>query len=112
MKNEKIINEIAEIIHSGCDGTYCRDCKFFTKELKESGKCIAMFTAERLYNADCQTAIQGEWIYHESVVTDDGLISGYSCSLCDAFVYEDEFNTDEFHKKYCGNCGAKMENGG
>lgn len=52
---------------------------------------------------------QGEWIYHECVSSYDGTISGYSCSNCSAFVDEDIFDTNEFHKTFCGNCGARMK---
>ena len=51
----------------------------------------------------------GEWIYHECVSSYDGCKSGYSCSVCNAFVDEQIFDTDEFHKVFCGNCGAKMD---
>jgi hypothetical protein len=60
----------------------------------EISGAIAIDLTEKGYRKE----IQGKWIYHESIITNDGWISGYSCSLCDAFVYEDEFNTDEFHK--------------
>ena len=56
-----------------------------------------------------ELAPQGKWIYHECVSSHDGTKSGYSCSLCSAFVDEDIFDSDEFHKAFCGNCGAKME---
>lgn len=51
---------------------------------------------------------KGEWIYHECVSSYDGAISGYSCSQCCAFVNEDIFDMDEFHKDFCGGCGADM----
>lgn len=51
---------------------------------------------------------QGEWVYHECVSSHDGTTSGYSCSNCCGFVDEDVFDTDEFHKAFCGNCGARM----
>lgn len=50
-----------------------------------------------------------EWKYHECVSSYDGCKSGYSCSVCNAFVDEEMFDTDEFHKAFCGNCGAKMD---
>ena len=52
---------------------------------------------------------RGRWVYHECVSSYDGIISGYSCSECNAFVNEEVFDADEFHKDFCGNCGAKME---
>lgn len=51
----------------------------------------------------------GEWIYHEMVSSYDGLLSGYSCSECSGFVDEEIFDSDEFHKSFCGCCGAKMD---
>ena len=54
---------------------------------------------------------EGEWIYHGCVSSYDGTKSGYSCSKCSAFVDEEVFDTDGFHKKHCGNCGAKMKGG-
>ncbi|MBQ8005517.1 MAG: hypothetical protein IJ303_04315 [Clostridia bacterium] len=59
--------------------------------------------------ADVVLIRHGKWIYHECVSTYDGCKSGYSCSACNAFVDEDVFDTDEFHKAFCGNCGAKMD---
>ena len=59
--------------------------------------------------ADFAEVKHGEWIYHECVSSYEGTISGYSCSICSAFVDEDAFEADTFHKKYCGNCGAKMK---
>lgn len=51
----------------------------------------------------------GQWIYHEFVSSYDGAKSGYSCPCCNAFVDENIFCMDEFHKGYCGNCGAKLK---
>lgn len=53
----------------------------------------------------------GEWIYHECVSSYDGAISGYSCSVCSAFTNGEVFESDEFHKDFCGHCGAKMDGG-
>ena len=58
---------------------------------------------------DAVEVVHGEWIYHECVSSHDGAISGYSCSKCNAFVNEDIFDMDEFHKDFCGHCGAKMD---
>ena len=52
---------------------------------------------------------RGRWKYHECVSSCDGAISCYSCSRCCAFVDEEVFDMDEFHKDFCGNCGAKMD---
>ena len=48
------------------------------------------------------------WVYHECVSSYDGCKSGYACSNCGAFVDENIFDMDEFHKKFCGNCGEMM----
>lgn len=58
--------------------------------------------------ADVVERVRGEWIYHECVSSYDGTISGYSCSACNAFVNEEIFDSDEFHKEFCGNCGSDM----
>jgi hypothetical protein len=52
---------------------------------------------------------RGEWKYYECVSSYDGTISGYACSVCNAFVEDEDFEAEEFHKKFCGNCGAKMD---
>lgn len=59
--------------------------------------------------ADVAEVKNGKWIYHECVSSYDGAISGYSCSECFAFVDEDLFDSDEFHKDFCGHCGARMD---
>lgn len=59
--------------------------------------------------ADVVEVKHEKWLYHECVSSNDGAISGYSCSHCGAFVDEEEFESEEFHKKFCGNCGAKMD---
>ena len=59
--------------------------------------------------ADVAEVKHGRWIYHERVLSHDGIISGYSCSVCEAFVHEETFDKDTFYKKYCGNCGARMD---
>ena len=50
-----------------------------------------------------------EWIYYDCVSSYDGPVSGYACSVCNSFVEDDCFEAEDFHKKYCGNCGAKMK---
>ena len=59
--------------------------------------------------ADVVEVKHGEWIYHECVSSYDGAISGYSCSECCSFVDEEIFDSDVFHKDFCGHCGAKMD---
>ena len=61
---------------------------------------------------DAVEVVHGRWIYHECVSSFDGLISGYSCSECNSFVDEEIFDMDEFHKDFCGHCGAKMDGDG
>ena len=58
---------------------------------------------------DAVEVVHGRWIYHECVSSHDGAISGYSCSECHGFVNEEMFDMDEFHKDFCGHCGAKMD---
>ena len=95
---EKMIEEIKNVlVHT------CRRIRTFNEDWMQDRY------AEALYKAGYRKQVQGEWIYHEAVITDDGLISGYSCSVCNALVNENVFDTDEFHKNYCGNCGAKMK---
>jgi hypothetical protein len=67
--------------------------------------------ARTLYEAGYRKQSEGEWIYHECVSSYDGAISGYSCSECCIFVDEEMFDSDEFHKSFCGNCGAHMKGG-
>ena len=62
-----------------------------------------------LPSADVVEVRHGEWIYHECVSSYDGLKSGYACSVCNSFVEDEYFEAEEFHKKFCGNCGAKMD---
>lgn len=64
---------------------------------------------EKLPSADVAEVKHGEWIYHECVSSYDGAISGYSCSVCSAFVNEEVFESYEVHKDFCGHCGAKMD---
>lgn len=94
------IEKMADVIQSYCDYCPVKD--------KEQETCL-LCKMEHLYNHDYRKQEQGEWIYHEAVITDEGFISGYSCSLCNAFVYEEDFHQDTFHKKFCGNCGAQMK---
>lgn len=62
--------------------------------------------------ADVVEVRHGEWIYHDFVSSGDGIKSGYSCSECRGFVDEEIFDTDEFHKSFCGCCGARMDGKG
>lgn len=69
----------------------------------------ALTVIDNAPTADVVEVRHGEWVYHECVSSYDGCKSGYSCSVCSAFVDEEAFDTDEFHKAFCGNCGAKMD---
>ena len=62
--------------------------------------------------ADVAEVKHRKWIYHECVLSYDGTTSGHSCSVCGAFVREETFDDDTFYKKYCGNCGARMDGEG
>lgn len=84
--------------------------------LEEAKKRAKAFSSVLIYEAikeapavDVEEVKYGEWLYFECVASHDGAISGYGCSVCSAFVDENVFDTDEFHKKRCGNCGAKMD---
>lgn len=59
--------------------------------------------------ADVEKVKHGEWVYHECVASHDGTISIYACSECKGAVDEETFCSDEFHKAFCGCCGAKMD---
>lgn len=76
------------------------------------GMDISSAEVKELPTADVVDVRHGEWIYHECVSSHDGAISGFSCSQCSAFVYEDIFDMDEFNKGFCGACGAKMDGKG
>lgn len=58
---------------------------------------------------DVSKVVHGEWIYHDCVSSYDGIISGYSCSECCSFIDEEIFDSDVFHRDFCGHCGAKMD---
>ena len=96
---ENQIEEMAKIIADNFDGYDGKKYEPYDFE----------WCAYMLHEKGYLKVEQGEWVYHESIVTDDGLISGYSCSVCNALVNEEIFDTDEFHKNYCGNCGSKMK---
>ncbi len=61
--------------------------------------------------ADVEKVRHGEWIYHECVSSNEGAISGYSCSRCCYFVDEEIFDRCEYSTEYCGHCGARMDGG-
>ncbi|MBR3806692.1 MAG: hypothetical protein IKJ13_07690 [Clostridia bacterium] len=85
-----------------------RDCNSKAPVIKTTYQDV-LNRLEAMPAADVAPVRSGEWVYHECVSTHDGCKSGYSCSVCDAFVKEEVFDTDEFHKAFCGNCGAKIK---
>lgn len=101
-----------EVMEKGERTMTCKDCIHFDVCDYHITELTPMTVAECQHfksKADYVEVKRGEWIYHECVSSYDGAISGYSCSLCNAFVNEDLFESDEFHKDFCGHCGAKMD---
>lgn len=82
-------------------------------EYKEKAKTLTEFRAQRKAViqrlGELEDRDEGEWIYHECVSSYDGLLSGYSCSCCGTFIYDEVFEDTSFPNKYCPNCGAKMK---
>lgn len=104
MCKENNIEKFAGVIGQAIDhNSFLGDDRM--EEINMQG--IAKELIEKGYNRQ----IEGEWIYHECVSSYNGAKSGYSCSCCSAFVDENIFDMDEFHKGYCGNCGAKLKDG-
>ncbi len=104
MKRQKWIDEFAGIVGQAIDHN-----SFLGDERMETINMQGI--AEELIKKGYCKQNQGEWIYHECVSSYDGVISGYSCSVCSAFVNEEVFECDEFHKGFCGHCGASMKGG-
>lgn len=69
--------------------------------VKENGEFIPLLPKQS----------EGEWLYHECVCSGDGLESGYSCSCCGAFIYDEVFEDTSFPNNFCPNCGSKMKGG-
>ena len=95
---------------------YERACVGCTRHGEFPGECYHDEPCEKLIFAftvaepvDAVEVVHGRWVYHECVSSHDGAISGYSCSECNGFVNEEVFDMDEFHKDFCGHCGAKMD---
>lgn len=70
---------------------------------------VAVKDLDEAPTIEAEPVRHGRWVYHECVSSHDGAISGYSCSKCNAFVDEEIFDMDEFHKDFCGHCGARMD---
>ena len=66
----------------------------------ESEQAVVRNFLAKLPKVDAVEVVHGRWIYHECVSSHDGAISGYSCSECNAFVNEEIFDMDEFHKDF------------
>ena len=104
IEREALLEEIQEELDFESTMYTEEQNKYITIGLK-----IAQNDIKRRPAADVVPVSHGEWVYHECVSTHDGCKSGYSCSVCNAFVNEEVFDTDEFHKAFCGNCGAKIK---
>lgn len=90
----------------------CKECIHYKACKFTYIEAFGSFNEEQFGQTGCaefEEAKRGEWIYHECVSSHEGAISGYSCSACSIFVDEDVFDTDSFHKEFCGHCGAKMD---
>lgn len=82
---------------------------FDEKEIYTNGTAlIPIFRVKQWLEHLTNIVKHGEWIYHECVSSYDGAKSGYSCSVCSAFVNDEVFESDGFHKDFCGHCGADM----
>ena len=115
MANEKRLIDAYALIED-IEKRYCEPCKAEGKDYCEVA-CRACWVDDMILEidpaptVDAVEVVHGRWIYNECVSSYDGAISGYSCSKCNAFVNEEVFDNDEFHKDFCGNCGAKMDGG-
>lgn len=89
------------------------DCRKEYSAIGNVDGACAMLIAKNVLSkqptADVVEVRHGRWLYHECVSSYEGCKNGYSCSVCNAFVDEEVFDTDEFHKVFCGECGAKMD---
>jgi hypothetical protein len=120
-EKEKIKADYADILH-GMNSTGAIPYDVYSDlfddgmelfdRMYEQGKADAIEMAlKEAPTIEAEPVRHGRWVYHECVSSHDGAISGYSCSECNAFVDEEIFDMDEFHKDFCGHCGAKMDGG-
>lgn len=65
--------------------------------------------AKAFYEAGYRKQSEGEWIYHDCVHSFDGLMSGYACSCCSTFIFDDIYEDTSYPKNFCPGCGAKMK---
>lgn len=101
--------EYIESICRRCFHSYV--CEQFNEHRDSNNEKCHFFNDHFVPAADVAPVVHGRWIYHECVSSYDGTVSVYSCSECNAVVDEEIFDMDEFHKKFCGNCGARMDGG-
>lgn len=64
-----------------------------------------------LPRADVVEVRHGEWkeVRERCFNLDFLVLMGYKCSVCGAFVETGLYRDKAFNKKFCGNCGAKMD---
>lgn len=105
IEREKLLEKLHEV--GGCGAAPDTWADGYDKAIDLAYDIVQMTPA-----ADVAEVKRGKWIYHECVSSYDGTISGHSCSVCRAFVDEETFDNDTFYKKYCGNCGARMDGEG
>ena len=70
---------------------------------------IIKYINENAIEKDLEEIKYGKWVYYDCVSSYDGAKSVFACSVCHGAVDEEIFDSEEFHKKWCGNCGAKMD---
>lgn len=87
------------IIYKGCAGMYCMDCPG-----RGYDHCGDYNKVVKLYDAGWRKQVEAKWIPVEKLVPDWGanIIHHYECSNCQTLEYTND-------RKYCSNCGAKME---
>ena len=87
------------ILYKGCARMDCMDCPG-----REYDHCGDYNKAVKLYDAGWRKQVEAKWIPVEKLVPDWGanIIHHYECSNCKILEYTND-------RKYCSNCGAKME---
>lgn len=87
------------ILSKGCAGMDCLDCPG-----REYNHCGDYNKAVKLYDAGWRKQVEAKWIPVKKLVPDWGanIIHHYECSNCQTLEYTND-------RKYCSNCGAKME---
>lgn len=66
---------------------------------------------ENVPTADVVEVRHGRWeeVSEPCFNLDFPVLMGYKCSVCGAFVETELYRDKAFNKKFCGNCGAKMD---